>query len=85
MANFLDWKMESLKEKFSEELLLGTAFVRVNPDDKRIALRKDCSGCMSNYYYAKKHNKMVIYNLYTEDIVGVSMESNTKTKNKKSD
>ena len=30
---------------------------------------------MSNYYYAKKHNKMVIYNLYTEDIVGVSMES----------
>ena len=83
MANFLDWKMESLKEKFSEELLLGTAFVRVNPDDKRIALRKDCSACMSNYDYVRKHIKMGIYNLYTEDTLGVPIESNTKTKNKK--
>ena len=78
MTTYLERRLERRKAKFSKEFLMGTDFVRVSPDDERIAIRKDCSGCMSNYKYAKKNNKLVIYNLYTEDIVGVSMESNTE-------
>ena len=69
---------KGIKKEFSKELLFGDSFIRINPDDKRIMIRKDCSACMLNYKYAKKHNKKIIYNLYTEGIIGVVMESNTK-------
>ena len=86
----MDWIDEEYEKHKSEfkyaELVLanGTNSVaRIKPDDKRLHLRKDCSSCMANYKYAKRHHKLVLYNIYTEDIVGVCMESNTKEKWKK--
>lgn len=72
----MDTELEKSRAMFNKEFFLGTGkdFVRVEPDDKRIVKRADCSGCMANYNYAKKHNKLVIYNLYTEDIIGVCID-----------
>ncbi len=80
LKSITDRYVEGRRANFrGEEFLMGSRFiVRVNPDDGRIANRGDCSGCMANYKYAKRHNKRILYNIYTDDIVGVSMESNIK-------
>ena len=64
--------------EFVPNLSEDEVVVRLNWDDKRMVLRKECGGCMANYKYAKMYNKMVLYNIYTEDIIGVSMENSCK-------
>ena len=75
MREFLDIELAKRKEQFGHhEFILGSSIVVIAPDDERIRLRTDCSFCVATYDYAKKHNKDVLYNLYTEDLIGVVID-----------
>lgn len=70
----LSLDMELAKKFNSDAFLMGSFIVIIKPDDERIRLRTDCPFCMLHYNYAKNNNKQVLYNLCTEDIVGVALE-----------